>query len=144
MKTLTSRVVEKLQIEVIHYCNSNGAVEEAQIKVSENGRTYFEQIKSRECMHNGTKTFVDEFLERFNAAYCADKTSGNAGNIICDGGNVFYFISQRRLKSLNFKQKFFHFLLKHIFLSGKTASIENIKSLCMDTKVECVNGMPVV
>ena len=80
----------------------------------------------------GTKTFVNEFLDRFTLNHASQKITRNACNIICNGGYLFYFISKRRLQSLNFKQKFFHFLLKHIFMSGKTATIEQVKCLLMD------------
>lgn len=111
------------------------------ISVEENGELYYTQTRHNWC-HEGTKTFLDEFLERLGSGYEApEKTPCDARYIVPDGANFFYFISKRRLKTLNFKQKFLHFLLKHLFLHGETPTIKNIKSLCVKENIE--SGKPI-
>ena len=98
------------------------------ISVEENGELYYIQTRHSSC-HMGTKTFLDDFLERLGSGYnSTEKTTCDFCYVIPDGGNFFYFISKSRFKTLNFKQKFFHFLLKHLFLHGEAPTIENIKS----------------
>ena len=101
------------------------------ISVEENGTVYFTQTRHSSC-YQGTQTFLDEFIGRLSSRYDSQQKSiYNPGYIIADCGDLFYLISKSRLKTLNFKQKFFHFLLKHIFLNGKATTIENIKALCV-------------
>jgi hypothetical protein len=97
---------------------------------SADGHVFYRQVTHNSCMHRGTKTFLDSFLERLYLGYAPDELPGDTGNIVCNSGNLFYFIAKRRLQTLNFKQKFFHFLLKHIFLNGEAATVENIETLC--------------
>lgn len=111
------------------------------ITVEGEGGVIYSQTRDHYC-HEGTKTFLDDFLERLGSGYEApEKTSCDTRYIVPDGGNFFYFISKRRLKTLNFKQKFLHFLLKHLFLHGETPTIKNIKSLCIKEKIE--SGEPI-
>lgn len=111
------------------------------LTVESEGGVIYSQTRDHYC-HEGTKTFLDEFLERLGSGYEApEKTPCDARYIVPDGGNFFYFISKRRLKTLNFKQKFLHFLLKHLFLHGETPTIKNIKSLCVKENVE--SGKPI-
>ncbi|MBQ7820294.1 MAG: hypothetical protein IJ341_11430 [Bacteroidales bacterium] len=102
------------------------------ISIEENGTQYFTQTRHNSC-HKGTQTFLDEFISRLSSGYDSPQdTIYNPSYIIPDSGDLFYLISKSRLKTLNLKQKFFHFLLKHIFLNGKAATIENIKALCVN------------
>ena len=79
------------------------------------------------------KTFLDKFLDNFNMSNAqSSKRLDDTHNIIGDSGDLFYFISERRLQTLNFKQKFFYFLLKKIFFHGKATSIEQIKGRLMN------------
>lgn len=96
---------------------------------TEEGEVLYQQTVSCYNYHRGTKTFLDDFLSRFNTTYNEPLTNGlkDAGNVIGNSGDLFYLISNARFKTFNLKQKFFHFLLKHIFLNGKPATIENIK-----------------
>ncbi len=111
------------------------------ITIENEGGVIYSQTRDHYC-HEGTKTFLDEFLERLGSGYEApEKTPCDARYIVPDGGNFFYFISKRRLKTLNFKQKFLHFLLKHLFLHGETPTIKNIKSLCVKENIE--SGKPI-
>lgn len=104
----------------------NGYIERI---VEENGALLFQQKKPIYMIpKTDSKTFLDKFLECFNAPNCQLKGGDDSLDVIDDGSDLFYFISQRRLQSLNFKQKFFHFLLKKIFLHGESSTIEQIKS----------------
>jgi hypothetical protein len=98
---------------------SGGQITGEHITVYLNGEEIYSQF--REMIYNttGTETFVNEFLKRFYSRSGSDKTSRDTCDVVSDGGDLFYFISKRRLKSLDFKKKFFYFLLKHLFLSGK-------------------------
>lgn len=112
------------------------------LTVEGEGGVIYSQTRDHYC-HEGTKTFLDDFLERLGSGYEApEKTPCDTRYIVPDGGNFFYFISKRRLKTLNFKQKFLHFLLKHLFLHGETPTIKNIKSLCIKEKIE--SGEPIL
>lgn len=113
----------------------SGRIIAQEITVSQNGKRLYEQYKGIDLVNGGrVKTFVDEFLERFNAVPATDKTPNHAGYVVGDGGDCFYLISNRRLQSLNLKQKFLHFLLKHLFLHGKAATVENVKCLLVDNQ----------
>lgn len=39
------------------------------LTVEENGKTYYQQTRHIVCMHKGTETFLDKFLQRFNSTY---------------------------------------------------------------------------
>ena len=112
-------------------------VENGYIKhtIEENGTLLFQQRKPVYMVCKAdSETFLDKFLKCLNVSSCQLKRGNDAFNIIDDGSNLFYFISQRRLQSLNFKQKFFHFLLKKIFLHGKSSAIEQIKGRLMNNQ----------
>ena len=113
----------------------SGRIVAQEITVSQNGERLFEQYKGIDLV-NGcrVKTFVDDFLERFNAVPSAEKTPHDTGDVVGDGGDCFYLISNRRLQSFNLKQMFLHFLLKHLFLHGKAATVENIKCLLVNNQ----------
>ena len=112
------------------------------ITIESEGGVIYSQTRDHYC-HAGTQTFLDEFLERLGSGYEApEKTPCDARYIVPNGGYFFYFISKRRFKTLNFKQKFFHFLLKHLFLHGEPPTIKNIKSICIKEKIE--SGEPIL
>lgn len=112
-------------------------VENGYIKhtVEENGMLLFQQKKPVNMLAKPeAKTFLDKFLECFNVPGSQSKGLDNSHDVVGDSGDLFYLISQRRLQSLNFKQKLFHFFLKKIFLHGKSSTIEQIKSRLMDNQ----------
>lgn len=101
--------------------------------IVENGTLLYSQKKPLYMMaKRSTYTFLDVFLRNLNMSEGLDETP----NVVGDRSELFYFISQSRLQSLNFKQKFFYFLLKKIFFHGKSASIEEITSFLVNNKVE--------
>ena len=109
------------------------------LSIEENGKIYYQQSTAFECIPNGAKTFLDEFLDRLSS--CCDKPDeskrlNDVGDVGDNGADFFYLISKARLQSLNLKQKFFHFLLKKVFFHGKAPSTENIRSLCMHNHIE--------
>ena len=109
------------------------------LTVKENGKIYYQQTIHISCAHEGTETFLDKFLQRFNSAYEESERSkrlDNVGYVGNNGTDLFYLISKARLQSLNLKQKFFHFLLKQIFFHGETASLEQISRFCVDNHIE--------
>lgn len=83
-------------------------------------------------------TWVDSFYRCLNIA-STSKRLDNGSDIADNGSDSFYFISQRRLQSLNFKQKFFYFLLKNIFFHGESATIEQIKRTLVNFQEESLN-----
>lgn len=48
--------------------------------VSENGTIYYQQV--RDFSLEGTRTFLDEFLERFNACHAPDRNGGDGGSLL--------------------------------------------------------------
>ena len=95
--------------------------------VYSNGYMCYSQTKDLQLMKNrGNDTWVDSFYRCLNIA-STSKRLDNVSDIADNGSDFFYFISQRRLQSLNFKQKLFYFLLKNIFFHGESATIEQIK-----------------
>lgn len=82
------------------------------------------------------KTFVDRFLDNFNMCNTLPKRIDHAENLVKDGGYFLYFINETGLRRLNFKGKFFFFLLKHIFLHGKASPIEEIKGILSKYKIK--------
>lgn len=99
-----------------------------------NGTVQYRQVKPFYMIpKENAKTFLDRFLDNFNMSNSGTlKRLDNTHDIIGDSGDLFYFISERRLQTLNFKQKFFYFLLKKIFFHGKATSIEQIKGRLMN------------
>lgn len=105
--------------------------------IVENGTLLYSQKKPLYMMaKSSTYTFLDVFLRNLNMSEGLDETH----NVVGDRSELFYFISQSRLQSLNFKQKFFYFLLKKIFFHGKSTSIEEITSFLVNNKVERGTG----
>lgn len=96
-----------------------------------------QQIKPHFMLNReSAKTFVDRFLDNFNMCNTLPKRINHAENLVKDGGYFLYFINETGLRRLNFKGKFFFFLLKHIFLHGKASPIEEIKGILSKYKIK--------
>ena len=87
------------------------------LSIEENGKIYFQQSTAFECIPNGAKTFLDEFLNRLNTCcdkpdeskrlkfLCCEKTKGvkPVEAIIIVGSNVilsYLFQKHRKNNSL--------------------------------------------
>ena len=104
--------------------------------VSINGRTYYSQTKDLQLLKNELNdSFVDRFFKCINHVSQSNRLD-YIDDITNNSGDFFYFISQRRLQFLNFKQKFFYFLLKNIFFHGESATIEQIKRTLINFQVK--------
>lgn len=102
--------------------------------VKGNGDLLFSQTVDKLTFQNrAAQTFVDEFINHM-LFQSRQKSPGNTGKIVGYGGYTFEFIPKIGGKGLNLKQKFFHFLLKHLFLKGKSASIVDVKGLYVKRK----------
>lgn len=107
--------------------------------VYSNGYMCYSQTKDLQLMKNrGNDTWVDSFYHCLNIA-STSKGLDNVGDIADNSSDSFYFFSQRRFQSLNFKQKFFHFLLKKIFFHGESATIEQVKRALVNFQEESLN-----
>lgn len=86
----------------------------------------FSQRRNISYNPHSSETKVNEFINWLNSSNEAHKTSNNARYIGRNGGEFLHLVSKSGFKAFNLKQKFFYFLIKHIFLKRKTAATDKV------------------
>lgn len=102
-----------------------------------------QQIKPHFMLNReSAKTFVDRFLDNFNMATPLPKRIDQFEHIVENGSSFVYFINDVSLRRLDILGKFFFFLLKKIFLTGKASPIEEIKCILRYYEKKGTSGKP--